>query len=400
MSETEQPRSENGQFTSGNEQLFGRSAELVDHGWVEPDKPKEEEPEASLDDQLRQAADALADSRFSGDPFETSPIELTHGGEKAADNLALTPEEASDSLKQWRADEAETKQVLEDAEFLESIGLDPLPPQLQQPAEAAQDGVANKSAEAQQQPADQHQHEADELGKALANPVIVEALKGEFAKAEQVRSAYAQTLDNAVAVAEFSFLSQFPEFRGVTDAGHLKSIANSIAVQNPQRWQAIQQTAAQAGQLVQAQAAERAHAAQARQADLDRVGAEHDGKFAAWEKTLPETTRRAAAAELPAMFAEAGVSVDDFAREMKTNPALRHHAFQRMVMEAAAYRAMQKNVPKALPKNLPPVQRPGTAQPRAPQGVQDVSRANARFQASGSIDDALELLSAQRASRG
>ena len=70
------------------------------------------------------------------------------------------------------------------------------------------------------------------------------------------------------------------------------------------------------------------------------------------------------AEELVNYVGEFGISREQLLQEAQTNLAIHHPAFQKMAADAVKYRRMQ-NAPKAVAsKNLPPVQRPGVAQPQ------------------------------------
>lgn len=71
---------------------------------------------------------------------------------------------------------------------------------------------------------------------------------------------------------------------------------------------------------------------------------------------------------------------------------------QSLILDGMKYRDLQKAPPKAAPKTLPPVQKPGAAQPRGAANAQNIQALNAKLSASGRLEDAMALLHAQRAS--
>jgi len=389
----EQPRDDAGQFTASSDDKFGRAAELAENGWLEPKKP---DPDEDLD--VKQAAVELTERRGQ-ENSEPLPILLTSSGETVKElevdggpKLALTPEQAADALKVWRTDQSAIDGAVSDAELLESFGIDPLPP-----AEAEQPNKAEPAEVPTERPAEQGAD--DEISKALSNPTVVEALKGEFAKIEQARSAYAQQLNAAVQVAELSFLNQFPEFRGVTDAGHVQSIASSIQAQNPQRWAAIQQTAAQAGQLIQAQS--QAQAA-ARQAAAEQEAASFRSYKAEQDSAFDRVNGKLSTSDLDAVrnYATNVLKLSDGdLQALTTDRTARDHRFQRALLDAAKYNALMSSPPKAIPKAVPPVQRPGVAQPRGAAAARDIGALTSKLSQSGSLNDAVALLRAHRESR-
>jgi hypothetical protein len=410
--ETEQARDESGQFAS-SEEKFGREAELADHGWTTPPEkpePEPEEAEASTGEQLRQAADELSERRGNGDSLAVVPVELTNAGEELPplwsedgtptedEKIALSPEQASQALSQLRGNEAATNEAMDDAAFLKEIGLEPPAPQLEQPAETAE-----------QQPAEQ-QPEADpkaaKLSKYLEDPDFQELFleqhgqaSQKVAQAEQARANYAQGLDQVVALAEVALLQQFPELANVRTADQFNGALQAIATQNPQRAQQIQSRLMEAGRLVQAQRAEHARAqqlaAQRDAAELASLRAEQGKLFESKYGSVNETDGRAARTYLQSL----GVSDQEMA-ELYNNRLAVDHRFQKVLADAARYHALQSAPAKAVQKALPPVQRPGVSQPRSVRGAESLSTLNSRLNASGNLDDAVKLLQAKRSARG
>lgn len=76
------------------------------------------------------------------------------------------------------------------------------------------------------------------------------------------------------------------------------------------------------------------------------------------------------------------------------------HRVQSLILDGMKYQALQKAPPKAVQKPVPPVQRPGAAQPRGAANVASIQALNQRLSESGSIDDALALMRARRTSKG
>ncbi|WP_407153917.1 hypothetical protein [Bradyrhizobium sp. STM 3557] len=395
MTETvEQPRDETtGQFTSGEalstEGLFGREAELAEHGWQHHPEAKPGDLEGDSDEQMTQAAEELDRHRGeeSSDPM---PIELAVGDEKAPDNLALTVEQARDALLVHRANLQTYTDGLDDAALLAEVGVDPL----QEPAKPDPvDAKPQEPAAEQQQPSSAEDRAVQWLqDNPEVRATLSEHIQAESARAEAARAAYSQALESAVAVAEHAFLSQFPEFRGVSDPDHLVSIASSIQQQNPGRWQAIQQAAAQSSELLQAQAQERQAALQRELEAVRAYNAEQERAFVERFGAVDRETGDGVRSYLEGL----GATDEDFAALSQTRlPAWA----QKALVDAAAYNKLLSAPPKVVPKNLPPVQRPGIARVPGEARHVDLSSLNSRLSRSGSIDDAVALLNATRASR-
>jgi hypothetical protein len=357
--------------TGGSDEKFGRSAQLADAGWREPDK-KRDEPEF---ESVSEAAEELT-RRRGPERNDEVEIHLTEGGERADPNLALTVEQAADAMVARREAEAELAGEAADAEFLDEIGLDPIAPQLEQST---------------QESAPAEPREADPIADAIQNPFVVEALQ----QAEQARAHFAQQVDAAVRVAELAFLAQFPEFRGVTDPGHLKSIASAIAAQNPQRWAAIQQSVQQANSLTAAQAQER-QATKAREAEAFRSYAnQEDAKLERAVGKLTDADFRTVQSYARDVLALS----DNELVALASDRTVRDHRFQRALLDAARYHAAQEASRGAVRKNLPPVQRPGARQPPVNPSARNLDALQAAFGKSNSLKDAAALLAARRASR-
>jgi hypothetical protein len=76
--------------------------------------------------------------------------------------------------------------------------------------------------------------------------------------------------------------------------------------------------------------------------------------------------------------------------------ALFDRRMQRLLFDRIKLTDIQASVPKAAPKNLPHVQRPGTRAPAGAAAAQDLKTLNQKLTATGSIDDAMALLMGQR----
>jgi hypothetical protein len=82
----------------------------------------------------------------------------------------------------------------------------------------------------------------------------------------------------------------------------------------------------------------------------------------------------------------------------KSKLSIYDHRIQRLLADSLKLRDIQKAKVTAVQKPVPPVQRPGTKQPSGAAQAQSVQALNQKLSASGSIDDALALLMAQRKS--
>jgi hypothetical protein len=230
------------------------------------------------------------------------------------------------------------------------------------------------------------------------NPLAQEVLRSQVAANEQARSQYAEQINHAVRVAEVSFLSQFPEFRGVTDQNHLASIANSIQQQNPQRWNAIQQTAAQANQLLQAQAVEQQNQAAARQQQVAAWAAEQSKAYEVW--AAKDGVNLSAVAPAAQKYLESlGASGRELNQLRADHPFVNSAFFQKVLTDATRYQ-MLKDAPRAVAsRSRPSVQKPGNPDFRASARELGMAELEARLARSGSESDAWALLQAKMRGR-
>jgi phage terminase large subunit len=72
---------------------------------------------------------------------------------------------------------------------------------------------------------------------------------------------------------------------------------------------------------------------------------------------------------------------------------------QLILRDAARYRDAQKAVPAKASKPVPPVQRPGTSQPKGSVDEAKIKNLESKLEKSGDMKDAVALMLAKRAAR-
>ena len=361
MESTRRERDESGRFASGSP-LFGVEGLEADAGYV----PLGRKGEAKSYDSPNEAVGDLEASGAVEPEPDAVPVQWykTDGsGDPLEPNVTTTVDQAADALSTWHdnvdryiegvelaevasvVDELRAEALKADPKAAEGYGLDPKEVE----ANAAPlDGVQKGTAEA---PA-ATDNDA-EIARAFENPVVVEALRGQFAGVEQAHANLTQQRDAMVRAYELAILNLAPEFRGVTDLNHAASIAQSINAQNPQRWQALQPLLAQGAQLAQVQTQER-QAAAARDAE----------SFKAYAAEQDALVGDLSAADLSA--------AQEYVNEvLKLSPAemqaltrdrtVRDHRFQRALLDAAKWHQASKASKHLSSRTVPSVQRPGTA---------------------------------------
>jgi hypothetical protein len=176
----------------------------------------------------------------------------------------------------------------------------------------------------------------------------------------------------------------------------LNGALNAIAQQNPARHQAIVQGLQQTGHLARAamaeQQAQRQAAAQRDQAAFANYAAEQgkafDQKYGKVSSSDVEATKN--------YLSSLGLSDSDMAA-LQTDRTARDHRFQRVLLDAARYHALQQAPAKAIQKPVPPVQKPGTRQIGSPMAINNLQSLNRALDQSGRVEDAVKLMQARRA---
>jgi hypothetical protein len=104
-------------------------------------------------------------------------------------------------------DQGRAELLKADPKNAELYGLDPK--EVEANARRGTADVTTPDVPVQQQPVETDNDV--EIGRALNNPVVVEALKGRFDAAEQARSQYANALNYANQVAQANLVDHLPE---------------------------------------------------------------------------------------------------------------------------------------------------------------------------------------------
>jgi hypothetical protein len=144
----------------------------------------------------------------------------------------------------------------------------------------------------------------------------------------------------------------------------------------------------QANQQITAQKTER------EQTEFRNYSAQEDARFA--DMVKGERNMPAIEAEIVAMVKDHGVDPREFFKAGNESKFLRSAAAQKILVDAAKYRIMQR-APKAIPRrDVPTVQKPGNAGPRVNRADTGLAALNAKLSKTGNLKDAAALLSARR----
>ncbi len=217
------------------------------------------------------------------------------------------------------------------------------------------------------------------------------AIEAERTQAEQARKEYEAKLPAIMQALQDVQAGTFADVKTLDDVKRL-------AAEDPFRylqWQAHQQE-------MQAVAYEQEQA---------RIRQDHE-RVSNWTKFQNEETAKAAEMhpeladpvkakqlqeKVVELFKDKGFTDNDLnsmATGEKYSPF--DHRWQSILVDALKYREAQKAKPVAVPKTVPPVQRPGVAPPRGAAKAENIQALTQKLERSGSVDDALAVLTARR----
>jgi hypothetical protein len=242
----------------------------------------------------------------------------------------------------------------------------------------------------------QSQDPADEIRQVLGNnPAVRRALEAELRTVEESRAQHAASAKAAAQVSAASLLANYPELAHVpTD--QLQTAIASIAQVNPQRAAQINAHLERTQSLFNAFQQAEGQRATIQQQQMQQWVAAQDAEFdrQVTSKETPESMRKITE-DVVALAGEYGIGKEQLAALWQSQPLMRSAPFQRMMVDAARYRAAQREVANKIDRSVPPVQRPGVAPLRNDDS--GVAAAMKAFHADPSPKSAAALLIARRA---
>lgn len=316
--------------------------------WTEPPKEEEEQAEAPA-----KAAEQPESAQADADP-ETDPgDQQTQADEPEAELPPIEPP------RSWTKEEKEAfaKWPREAQESISRV-------------------ASTREAEFRRS-----QNEAAESRKAL---------EAELAQAAQARQQYEARQTAYTKALEDALQNEFGDIQTLNDVRKLQA-------EDPfrfQQWQLRQMELSTA--KAEQQANEQRAAEEKRNSWAKFTKAESD----AFENEVPEFkakkeeyAKRAAEVLLELGFTDAELA--KFASG-EDKIALFDRRMQRLLFDRIKLSEIRSAPPKAIPKPVPPVQRPGAKQSSGAAQAQSLQALNQKLSASGSLDDAMALLMAQR----
>jgi hypothetical protein len=400
------------------DQTYGEASVQADQGFTPmadayaPPAPEPAKKYGQDADGLRAAAADLDDERRRkrGDSdSEPTPREYrqyggSHDGEKVAANETISVERAVTDIQRQRnfeiaaAEQEITNVVAAAADGLR--GEQPTQPQAQPETHAQPE-----PQEQQQPPVDVPPGVDRELYEELQrSPKLRAAIEQDVAKLAQAQQQYATAVQSAAEFAAAGVLSQFEELRGLRP-DQIPTALSVLAKTQPQRAQAAMAQIAQAQQIATAAQQARAQEAQLtqeRQAQAFKQFSDQQDKiFEESIKHEPPATVKAVRENLVDVLEKNyGISRDELRTLYQTQPILRSASVQRLLYDITATHLAKQGLSEKLARPVPPVQKPGVATDRSAYDHQHISNLSKRFEASGDIKDAANLILARRTARG
>lgn len=378
MSETE--RNDDGTFAAGEPDtsgLFGREERLVAAGYTVRKDATEEHatPDYPDGDPVREAAAELTASRE--EPFDLSPAEFIRSTVGIDEKEAITVQQAADDLASAGAElsryveGADLYKIAEeiDAKRAEAIKGDPELAKhygVEDPKDAPKAdpaGIRDKAELVDAATAaaiDATDGLEDATRAALKVPQVRQALEHHFAEIDTVQRGYTEALKTANQFAMANLVDHFPEL-GNLPTENWEAALGILAQQDPQRFNRAMGVLQRVGQLQTAQQQWQHQQAQHQHQQFEATRQEYSRAADAALGPMTASEKAEMVEELVDYVAEYGISREQFAREASTNLALHHPAFQRMAADAVQFRRLKAAPGKAIPRALPPVQKPGTS---------------------------------------
>lgn len=221
------------------------------------------------------------------------------------------------------------------------------------------------------------------------------ATKAEREAVEQEKKAYQAKLPALMQALQDAQAGAYADIKTVDDVSRL-------AQEDPFRylqWQA-HQTKLQAvhAELQKAEGEKRS----ATRAELDAYQNEHDKQFLEFAPELadPKTKAEITDKAVKALVDDLGFKrseLEEFASDPRTAKLLFHSAFQKLVYNHLKFSDLRAAPPKAIPKPVPTVQKPGVGRAPGAASADAIQATRNKLNSTGSLEDAFALYQAKKA---
>jgi hypothetical protein len=374
----------------------------------EPENNKKKIFEGASDaEAARAAADSLAEERKAGnliaEPEASSPTDRGYRweggqGKPVEPEYTVDPRRAAEDISRVRA--LEHQQI--DNPQATAAAIDAARADVLQAQQPAAEQPQTQPEPVQQQPTgeqQQAQSQEDEIRRVLEqNPVVRQALEVELKTVSDSRAQYEAGLQAAAKIAGANLYASFPELVNVPSE-QLNTVISAIGQSNPQRAEAMRSHLQQTATLMSAMQQAEQQRTETRQQNFNAWRKAESARFDQMMQARgesPESVKKIAEALPEIIEKDYGISREELAYVLQTNPALHSANFQLALLDAAKYRLAQREVVNKIDRTAPPVQRPGTSQPRTNDA--DVGSALNAIRSNPSVENAVRLLQARRAS--
>lgn len=374
---------------------FGQAGLEAEAGF-EPMLDPRKKDEGETFDNAKEAAKAIIERRGNE---TTAPIVRGYHdekGEPAPANETVTLERAAHDLAESRKAEAEAMRDEQAAQIRAEV--DALRGDKPEGLDEFEAEPKPKAEKTDAKPAKEGDIDAD-LAKALDHPQVKEAIKAQFDESEKVRETYSQGVELAQLFARASFMGEFPDIAALP-ANQWEPALAMMAQQQPERFAKFNAALNRVNVLQQSAQYEAQQKTARENAEFQSFAAQQDAEIDKLLEGESKASQKAITAEIIAGAKEAGLGDQEFLRLFATDRTMRSAPFQKMMVDAAKYRLQQKGAKAAASKALPPVQRPGAAQPRGNSGTERLRSLSSAFEKNPSLKNAAAKIAARRAARG
>jgi len=362
------------------------------------------------EDGLKKAAAEVAEKRAQ-EPEPTERFYTDVHGDRMLANQTVSLERSADDLARQRgieqaAAEDVDKQALAWGVDAVRAGHDPV--QLAQQALEQQQQARQTQPEIQPQPQTEMPGVDPEIADALQrSPKLRAALEQEAVRVQQIQQGvaqahqqYAQATHQAHDFAVASMIAAIPELQGLS-AQQLPAALHVLRQSNPARHAEAVQHLARIDQLGRTAVAAKQHQAQAVNESVGQWVAQQDAQVDEYlTKNEDPSTVRAVKDNLVRVLGHYGVDAKEFGRVLREVPFLRSAPVQKMLYDLAKVHVLRDQTAAKVSKPVPPVQRPGTSQPRSSHADGQLAEARARFfNNPNDVRSAADFLLAKRAAK-
>jgi hypothetical protein len=373
------------------------------------DAEKKEKTFGGDEDGLKRAAREVTEKRAEEKPVVERTYLDVNTGEKMPDNQTLSLDRAATDLERQRGfEQQERENVANAVTALETdaarAGVDL--------ATFAQQQLQQQQAQAQTiqpQPVDPGvPPEVAELQAELErSPKLRQALEQDIGRiqqahqaAEQTKQQYAAATQEAHAFAIQSMMASFPEFNGLSNPQQISAALQVLQQTNPQRHAAAVQHLARVDQLGKAHAAAQQQRQQQQAAQVRDWAIAQDRAMDDYlaKNESPEVVR-SVKDNLGKVLATYGIDPREFGQVVSQVPMFRSAQVQRMLFDLCKTHVLRDEVAQKKVVPVPPVQRPGTSQPRASHSDAEIAAAREAFTKNPNPQAAAAYLMAKRSAR-